>query len=56
MKWLKHNWQTLIFNIVETLIIFLFGLALNLNVSYIIAGNSASFIMDSSPSPIMSTN
>ena len=36
MKWLKHNWQTLIFNIVETLIIFLFGLALNLNVSYII--------------------
>ena len=36
MEWLKKNYKTLIFNIAETLIIFLSGLALKLNASNIL--------------------
>ena len=36
MEWLKKNYKTLIFNIAETLIIFLSGLSLKLNASNIL--------------------
>lgn len=36
MKWLKKNWQSLLFNINETVVIFLLGLALNIKIPYIL--------------------
>lgn len=36
MVWLKKNWRTLVFNIGETILIFLIGMVLNLPIKYII--------------------
>ena len=36
MEWLKKNWRTLVFNIGETALIFLIGMALSLPITYII--------------------
>lgn len=36
MKWLEKNWRTLVFNIGETILIFLIGMALSLPIKHII--------------------
>lgn len=36
MNWLKENWRTLIFNVGETIVILLMGMALNLPISYVL--------------------
>jgi len=36
LEWLKLNWKSLIFNICETVVIFLLGFTLNLKINYIL--------------------